>query len=88
MKFEMHYYAPISVVLDFPSIELAAAYAKQQCEQNGYLLRGVASPEAWAKLHETDPPRLPPRATPPSGTPGCPTVTRIDPPVALIARAA
>jgi hypothetical protein len=72
MKFEMRYFTPDSAIIEANSVEEAAAEAAKFCKTYGCTLIGVASPAAWAKIYDEDTPRLPPRNTPPSGTPGNP----------------
>lgn len=88
MKFEMQYMLKQRVVIEADSLEEAAIRARNICDSYGHVLLGVAIPGAWDFTSDNEPPKMPPRNTPPNGTPGSPTLPRLDPLADVVARVA
>lgn len=77
-KFKARFQYEHEILVDAPNVEAAAAYARAQMERTpgGRLLGVIPVTQEWPDREavEEQPFKRPPRNTPPSGSPGTPTV--------------
>jgi len=73
MKYKARYVTEHEIVFDASSVEVAAAYLDVKKPANCRVLGILPFEQTWPDQQDQTAPR-PPRNTPPSGSPGTPTV--------------